>query len=336
LQTELLTADSAGISRAAEIIKAGGLVAMPTETVYGLAADALNPAAVAKIFKAKGRPQDNPLIVHISEFAEWESLTDSLPQNALLLAKCFWPGSLTVILKKSPRGPGIVSAGLDTVAVRLPAHPVARRLIAAAKTPLAAPSANLSGSPSPTKPEHVINDLSGSIEALIDGGDCAVGVESTVLDLTGEVPTLLRPGGVTAEELRETLGRLEISPAVLDRFSGFPPSPGMKYRHYAPKAALTVIHGSREQYISFLCQNAAPGIFALCYSDTLPFTPCPAVSLGDRGDPRQTASRLFTALRELDRAGAQTIYSEAVEPIGFGLAVANRLLRAAGFRRIIL
>ena len=235
MQTEYLNAaeDDGAVARAAQLLREGKLVAIPTETVYGLAADALNGPAVARIFEAKGRPQDNPLIVHIAREADWTPLVKEIPEAAHRLAERFWPGPLTIILEKSGLIPDEVSAGLSTVAVRCPSHPAAQAVIRAAGRPLAAPSANLSGKPSPTTAERVLEDMDGKIEAVLDGGPCAVGVESTVLSLAGAVPRLLRPGGVTAEQLREVLGTVELDAAVTDKLApgAAAASPGMKYKH---------------------------------------------------------------------------------------------------------
>ena len=241
------------IDIAADIIKNGGIVAMPTETVYGLAADALNGEAVAKIFKAKGRPMDNPLIVHISDIKQIDMLVSEFPDKAKKLAEKFWPGPLTIVLPKSDIIPDEVSAGLSTVAIRFPSHPVAHELIAKS-SPIAAPSANLSGSPSPTTVRHVLADMDGRIDAIVDGGDCEVGVESTVITLAEDVPTLLRPGGVTLEQLRAEIGEVKVHPAVLKSLGkGMKASsPGMKYKHYSPKAEVILLRGSEQGFCEYI------------------------------------------------------------------------------------
>ena len=245
MHTMLLKNTNEDLLKAAEILKNGGLVGIPTETVYGLAADALNGQAVSKIFKAKGRPSDNPLIVHISDFEDIKkyNLVKEIPEKAKALAEAFWPGPLTIIMKKSDIIPLEVSAGLDTVAIRLPSHSTAREIIRYADTPLAAPSANLSGSPSPTTAAHVINDLNGRIEAVVDGGDCEVGLESTVITLVGDVPKVLRPGGITFAQLKSVLGEVTIDDAVLNKLAdgAEAASPGMKYKHYSPKANVVLL-----------------------------------------------------------------------------------------------
>ncbi len=322
------------IERAGEILREGGLVAIPTETVYGLAADALNGAAVKKIFAAKGRPADNPLIVHISGLSQLAPLVKEIPEAARKLADAFWPGPLTIILEKSELVPRETSGGLDTVAVRMPRHPAARAVIEAAGVPLAAPSANLSGRPSPTAFAHVREDLNGRVDALLDGGPCDVGVESTVVSLAGGVPRVLRPGGVTLSQLETVLGRVDLDPAVLHRLQegAKASSPGMKYKHYAPKAEVALVDASPEEFAAYV--NERKGGWALCFEEDLPFLEGPAISLGSRYDGGGQARRLFGALLELDEKGAQTAFAHCPSRSGVGLAVYNRLLRAAGFRTV--
>lgn len=326
------------LALAAEILQNGGLCAIPTETVYGLAADALNEEAVANIFKAKGRPQDNPLIVHISDMEMLRPLVQEIPETAKKLAAAYWPGPLTLILNKTRRVPGIVSAGLPTVAVRMPGDPVAREIIRRCGRPLAAPSANTSGRPSPTSAAAVAEDMDGRIEGIVMGQDCAVGVESTVLTLATDPPRLLRPGGVTAEMLRAVIG-----PVVIDRavFASPDPgervaSPGMKYKHYAPKARVTMVQGAAEKYIAFVNQQAQAGVFALCFAEDLPRITIPAVAYGRRGDPATQAKGLFAALRELDARGCKVCYAAAPEREGLSMAVYNRLIRACAFEVMVL
>ncbi len=334
MQTQLLNAnDKKAIQTAAQVLKNGGLVGIPTETVYGLAADALNGAAVARIFEAKGRPMDNPLIVHISEFEQIYPLVKQVPEAAKKLADRFWPGPLTIILPKADIIPDEVSAGLDTVAVRFPSHPVARAIITAAGLPLAAPSANLSGRPSPTTAEHVMNDLSGKIEAVLDGGACGVGVESTVITLATNPPRLLRPGGVTLEQLRSVLGEVEMDSAVLNplKEGARVSSPGMKYKHYSPKADVVILDGSFSAYKSYVNRHNTKGTAALCYNGEDAELVVPAVCYGGEQDYSELARELFDALRKLDEMDAKTVYARCPEPKGVGLAVYNRLIRAAGF-----
>lgn len=358
MRTQTLCAAPEDVARAGKILRAGGVVAIPTETVYGLAANALDPAAVKKIFAAKGRPADNPLIVHITRLEQWPPLVEELPPAALALAEAFWPGPLTIILKKSGIIPMETSGGLDTVGVRCPAHPLARAVIEAAGVPLAAPSANRSGEPSPTDFVHTLGGLRGRVDAVLDGGDCPVGVESTVLSLAGDTPRLLRPGGVTVEDLRQVLGRVEVDPAVTAMLAPGrqAASPGMKYKHYAPKAQLIVVDGSPEDYTAWVNGWAGalsagqrafaaealgprypldelPGrVAALCFDETAPELRVPAVAYGPRYGRGEQARRLFSALYRLDEEGADLVFAQRPSPAGVGLAVYNRLLRAAAFR----
>lgn len=324
------------IPTACKILRNGGLVAIPTETVYGLAANALDGEAVRKIFVAKGRPQDNPLIVHISSLDEIEPLVLKVDPRIYPLAERFWPGPLTVIMKKSELIPDEVSAGLDTVAIRMPSHPVARKIIAKSGLPLAAPSANASGRPSPTKASHVIEDLDGRIDAVVDAGECAVGVESTVITLATNPPTLLRPGGITPEQLESVLGEIQISPAVFEKLreGEKAESPGMKYKHYAPRAQVTVIRGSFEKYKKFVlaCKGK---VCAVCFDgEGSHFENF--VEYGKENDALSQAQHIFDALREVDATGCDSAYVRCPVSDGVGLAVYNRLLRSAAFRVIDL
>ena len=322
------------IDIAADIIKKGGIVAMPTETVYGLAADALNGEAVAKIFKAKGRPMDNPLIVHIADIKQIDMLVAAFPDKAKKLAEKFWPGPLTIVLPKSDIIPDEVSAGLSTVAIRFPSHPVAHELIAKS-SPIAAPSANLSGSPSPTTVRHVLADMDGRIDAIIDGGDCEVGVESTVITLAEDVPTLLRPGGVTLEQLRAEIGEVKVHPAVLKSLGkGMKASsPGMKYKHYSPKAEVILLKGSEQGFCEYIKANSDDKTAVLCYEEEKDSFKNHIV-LGKRDDEAAHAHRLFTCLREADEDGYTRVYAHCPREEGIGLAVYNRILRAAAFNVI--
>ncbi len=333
MKTQILSQDDT--LAATKILKAGGVVAIPTETVYGLAANAFDDAAVKKIFIAKGRPSDNPLIVHISKVDEIYDLVQDFTSEAQKLAETFWPGPLTIILKKSAAISKIVSGGLGSVAVRLPGHPVARKIISKARFPLVAPSANTSGSPSPTSAAHVIADLGGKIDAVVDADTCKVGIESTVVSLCGDVPKILRPGAVTFDQLNQVLGNVKIDDAVLNPLGeGVRPiSPGTKYRHYAPKAKLIILKGDRGAYIDYinklrLDKNAA----ALCYDEDIPYLNVPAIPYGRESDPNLQAERLFGALRAIDKIeNVDTVYARCPSQSGIGLAVYNRLLRAAGF-----
>ena len=320
---------------AADILRRGGLVAIPTETVYGLAADALNGRAVRKIFEAKGRPMDNPLIVHIADIKDWAALVTHIPEKARALAAAYWPGPLTMILPHAPCIPDEVNAGLATVAVRFPAHPVARDLIRLTGRPLAAPSANRSGKPSTTTAAHVLHDMDGRIEAILDGGPCEVGVESTIVDLTGERPRLLRPGGVTPEELRALLGELDIDRAVLGQIANdaVVRAPGMKYKHYAPSAEVYIISGSSEAAARYIRRRFGPGDAVLCFAEELPlYDGCNPTAYGSENDVRTLSAGLFAALRDLDRPDIRTIYARCPEGGGVAYAVGNRLKKAAAFR----
>lgn len=327
---------------AAQAIKAGKLVAFPTETVYGLGANALDEKAVEKIFEAKGRPSDNPLIVHIDSEKAVEYLVKDRPPCASILMERFWPGPLTLIMEKGDAIPEIITAGLDTVAVRMPAHPIALSLIRLSGLPIAAPSANTSGRPSPTAAKHVVEDLSGKVDIIIDGGSTAVGLESTVLDITVEPPVILRPGGVTPAELEQVLGYgVAIDPVLLQN-AGMdvkPRSPGMKYRHYSPRAEVVIIEGVPERVAAkineMLRQYEAKGIAAgvLATDQTRGLYPpgITVISMGDRDDPRSIAANLFEALRKFDDTRVRLILAEAVDNTGLGLAVMNRMSKAAGY-----
>ncbi len=334
-KTVLLTAEE--VDQAAAIIRKGGLVAMPTETVYGLAADALNGQAVANIFRAKGRPMDNPLIVHIAAAEQIMPLVRYFPPKAQKLAEMFWPGPLTMILPKADIIPEEVSAGLDTVAVRCPANETARRLIQLS-APLAAPSANLSGSPSPTTAAHVWQDMNGRIDAILDGGDCQVGVESTVVTLATEPPRLLRPGGVTLEQLREVLEDVVLDDAVLHPLAKGQQaaSPGMKYKHYAPKANVILLEGSEAAFLQYVNAHADDKTAVLCYEEEQTELSLPYLVLGKAADYREQANRLFALLRQADERGYTTLYAHCPPTEGVGLAVYNRIIRAAGFEVISL
>jgi len=326
MRTVVLKADEPAVRRAAEVIRAGGLVAFPTETVYGLGADALSDSAVARIFEAKERPRGNPLIVHLAGVAALESVAARVPPRARDAAERFWPGPLTLVLPRADRVPLITTGGLQTVAARVPSHPVALALIEASARPIAAPSANRSGRPSPTRAEHVREDLDGRIELILDGGPTSVGVESTVLDMTTEPPTLLRPGGVTLEQLRDCLG--EVAVLAGDDEEAVGRSPGLRYRHYAPRAQVIVIKpGAGEREVAPWLDAGRP--VALMVQRP--------VSLDHRGltvkimpaDLGAYARDLFSALRELDATGVEGIFVEAVPPEGLGLTIMDRLLRAS-------
>ena len=322
------------LSSAASLLRDGQVVAIPTETVYGLAADATNPDAVRKIFEAKGRPADNPLIVHISEMSELAPLVREIPDKVGAMADAFWPGPLTMIMYKSDLIPSVTSGGLDTVAVRMPENKYARDIIKACGLPLAAPSANISGSPSPTNAKYVYEDMNGRIPLIIDGGPCSIGVESTVISFTGERPRLLRPGKISPEEIRDLIGDIEIDDAVLHKLgeNETASSPGMKYKHYAPKADITVVKGSLDKFITFTQDKDC---FVLCFEGEEKYFKN-AVTFGRADDGLSEAGRIFDALRELDEKGAKTVYARCPSTKGVGLAVYNRLIRSAGFKIIDL
>lgn len=322
------------LSEAARILKSGGLVAIPTETVYGLAANALDGEAVKKIYKAKGRPSDNPLIVHISNMEELGQLVDEIPEKVKIMAEKFWPGPLTMIMKKSGLIPDVTSGGLDTVAVRMPENKYARAIIKACGLPLAAPSANLSGSPSPTNAKYVYDDMNGRIPLIIDGGRSKIGVESTVITFADEIPAVLRPGAVTVEEIRNLIGEIRVDGAVLHKLKegGKASSPGMKYKHYAPRADITILKGSLEKFIEY---TKGKDFFALVFEGEETYFEN-AVTYGKPLDGISEANRLFDALRELDEKGAEKVYARCPEISGIGLAVYNRLIRSAGFKIIEL
>lgn len=334
METKRLNREQADIAGA--ILRNGGLVAIPTETVYGLAADAYNGDAVARIFAAKGRPMDNPLIVHISKLSQLEELVAYVPSALYDLADAFWPGPLTIILPKSERIPDEVSAGLDTVAVRMPSHPVARAVIDAAGTPLAAPSANTSGKPSPTTAEHVRDDLDGRIDAIVDGGPCEVGVESTVLTLCGRVPRILRPGRVTPDDLSEVLGEVEVDDAVLGQLKEgqVAASPGMKYKHYSPNAEVYIVRGPIDRFADFVNAQDPDSTLALVFTGEEDAVHCRTLPFGEKDDELAHAVYLFDDLRRADDLGVKNVYVRCPSYDGVGLAVMNRLLRAAEFRFI--
>ncbi len=333
--TKLLTSSDDDIREAAEIIKNGGIVGMPTETVYGLAANAEDPDAVEKIFAAKGRPQDNPLIVHLADFSHTKDFVKDIPDIASIMAERFCPGPLTMIFPKKDRIPDITSAGLDTVGIRIPAHKAARKLIEYSGKAIAAPSANLSGSPSPTTAEHVMKDMDGKIPAVIDGGSCPVGVESTVISFENGKIRILRPGFISAEELSE-FGEIIIDKHITSAADDNEKvrSPGMKYKHYSPKANVTVIDGDREKYIGFVNSHTGSNIYAMPFDSDEQLCTIPAVPYGDTSE--EQAARLFAVLRKFDEIGAEQVYARCPSMDGVGLAVYNRLLRAAGFEVIKL
>ena len=335
MKTLMLSAEKReDVALAAKLIREGGLVAIPTETVYGLGANGLDAGAVLHIFEAKGRPQDNPLILHISEPREMENICHDIPQAAWLLAERFWPGPLTMVLPVRDNVPKRTTAGLDTVAVRCPKTAATRELIRLAGVPVAAPSANRSGKPSTTTAAHVLHDMDGRIDAILDGGACEVGVESTIVDLTGERPRLLRPGGVTPEELKALLGVLDIDRAVLGQIANdaVVRAPGMKYKHYAPAAEVIIVSGSSEAAARYIRRHFGDGDATLCFAEELPlYDGCNPTAYGRLDAPQTLSAGLFAALRDLDRPEIRTIYARCPEGGGLAYAIGNRLKKAAGF-----
>lgn len=329
--------DSDQLAAAAEMLREGKLVVIPTETVYGLAANALDPNASKAIYAAKGRPSDNPLIVHIAETEDARRLAAALPDKFFELAERFWPGPMTLVLPKSDAVPLETTGGISTVAIRMPSHPVARELIRRCGLPLAAPSANLSGSPSPTCAEHCIDDLFGRVDAIVDAGDCEVGVESTVVTLCESPPKILRPGAVTLAQLREILPDIELDSGVFSSVAPetAPASPGMKYKHYAPKARVILVSGTPERFREFVeTRERDCGVLCLAGDDV--GLDRRSVIYGKAGDEKSQAHELFGALRKLDSAGMTVVYARISDGSGIGQAVKNRLLRAAAFEQITL
>ena len=331
------------ICQAAEIIRQGGLVAFPTETVYGLGADAKNPKAAAKIYAAKGRPSDNPLIVHIARFEDLFQIVETLPEQAKVLADRFWPGPLTMIFKKNQNIPYETTGGLDTVAIRMPNHPVALALIRESGCMIAAPSANASGRPSPTLAEHVKEDLEGKIPLILDGGEVGIGIESTIIDLTEEVPMILRPGYITKQMLEREIGTVKIDPGILQQDSlARPKAPGMKYRHYAPKAELIIVDGDRTDVIEKInaltaeMQACGRSVGVIGTDETKIYYHGDLVlSIGSRADEDVIAKHLYRILREFDAGNVNVIYSECFHTPNIGQAIMNRLLKAAGHHVLI-
>lgn len=334
--------DQEAIARAGEILKRGGLVAFPTETVYGLGGDALNENSSRLIYAAKGRPSDNPLIVHITNMEALKKIVTEIPPAARKLAERYWPGPLTMIFHKSSAVPLATTGGLDTVAVRMPSHKTARAMIDAAGGYIAAPSANRSGRPSPTVARYVIEDLDGLVDMIIDGGEVNIGLESTIIDLTGEIPTILRPGYVTQDMLTETLGLVDVDRTILDANSRqAPKAPGMKYRHYAPKGNLSIVEGEPERVVSYINERisalqkegrktgviATDETVARYHGDDIK-------SVGSRRDEEVIARHLFRILREFDDDNVEVMFTESFETAGIGQAIMNRLLKAAGHQVI--
>ncbi len=331
--------DAGQIAAAAKILRCGGVVAIPTETVYGLGANGLDAEAVKKIFEAKGRPSDNPLILHVADEKWLTRFCEDIPEEAFELAERFWPGPLTIVLKRRAVVPDIVTAGLKTVGVRCPKHEITNAVIRTADVPIAAPSANLSGKPSTTSFVHVFRDMNGRIDAIIDGGECEVGLESTIVDLTVNPPRLLRPGGVTVEELRGVLGEIQIDEAVQRLMSEgeTAKAPGMKYRHYAPKAPIVVVSGDPELSAKYIKRRISEKTGVLCFDEFAGmFGGAVAIPFGSFEDLKIQAERLFDSLRCFDDTDVTEIYAQCPPEEGLGLAIANRLKKAAGFNVVDL
>lgn len=337
-------ADPQVLARAGQIIRGGGLVVFPTETVYGLGGDALNPASCEKIYAAKGRPSDNPLIVHIAEMEALSRIVRRIPEAAYLLAERYWPGPLTMIFEKTDLVPRQTTGGLGTVAVRMPSDPIARALIMASGGYIAAPSANRSGRPSPTLARYVVEDMDGRVDMIIDGGQALIGLESTIVDLTGDRPVILRPGYITQEMLNAVLESVETDSGVKGGDCGQPPrAPGMKYRHYAPRGSLVIVEGQAQETAAYINERLArekergkkTGVIAT--DETAGRYRADSIkSVGRRADEEQIARELFRILREFDDEGTQVICAESFGEDGLGAAIMNRLLKAAGHQVVRL
>lgn len=336
MDTLMLSASEDDIIAAAELLKKSEVVAIPTETVYGLAANAYDEAAVRKIFAAKGRPCDNPLIVHISDLDMIKDIASKVPKLAMKCAERFWPGPLTMIMPKSDRIPLVTSGGLDTVGIRFPSDECAHRIIEKCGFPLAAPSANLSGSPSPTNAKRVFEDMNGRIAAIVDGGESEVGVESTVIAFENEGIRILRPGKIAYEDLKAVTDNVFIDHGVLERVAEGEKvrSPGMKYKHYAPKAEVVLLDGTAEEFRDYVKENSADGYFCLVFSDKEAVDGVPYLTYGESAD--EQAHWLFERLRQFDGMGAKKVFAHCPSQDGVGLAVYNRILRSAGFNVIEL
>ncbi len=343
IKTDADNIDMPAIRKAGRIIRSGGLVAFPTETVYGLGGDALNAGSSAKIYEAKGRPSDNPLIVHIAQYDSIYRIAQYIPPAAEKLAKKYWPGPLTIILKKKPVVPDETTGNLPTVAVRFPSHPVAQLLIREAGGYIAAPSANISGRPSPTTGEHVAADMDGRIDMIIDSGPCSIGLESTIIDFTGDTPMMLRPGYVSQQMLEDVIGSVEKDPAVFGEAAPGvkPKAPGMKYRHYAPKGTLTIVCGDKADVVDHINERTAgkgPSVrtAVLCRTENISCYPGAdlVIDMGDDKNEEMIAARLYESLRRCDEENIDEIYSEEFDTPGLGLAIMNRLIKAAGHNMI--
>lgn len=339
METKLLKPNKESIELACKLLQDGEVVGVPTETVYGLAGDSRNGEAIKKIFKAKGRPADNPLIVHISNLDMLKGVVRYVSDDAKKLMDSFWPGPLTIIMPKGNEICNETCAGLDSVGVRMPSNPIAHEIIEKSKVPFSAPSANISGKPSPTNATDVFVDMNGRIPLIIDGGECDAGVESTVISTLTDTPIILRPGVITKEMIEKVLGKkVEIAKAVTEGVKKDEKvlSPGMKYKHYAPNADVIILKGSLEKYAKYVNEHKENGTFALCFDDEQQYLDVPAISYGHITNPKEQAHELFTALRKLDKQNAKIVYARCPEMTGVSLAVYNRLIRSAGFKIIDL
>ena len=337
MKTKLLKVNETSIALACELLKKGEVVAVPTETVYGLAGDSSNEGAIKKIFEAKGRPSDNPLIVHIASLDMLDGVVSEFNDDARKLAGAFWPGPLTIIMPKGEKICSATTAGLDSVGVRMPANEIARKIIKLSGVAFSAPSANLTGKPSPTTAKDVYVDMNGRIPLIIDGGDCDAGVESTVISILENTPVILRPGIITKEDIEEVLKKeVLLAKGVTAGISNDEPvlSPGMKYKHYAPNAKVTLIKSTLDKFIDFVNAHKTEKSFVMCFDGEEHLMPASAISYGKKGDAKSQAHKLFSTLRELDKRGAKEVFVRCPEMTGVSLAVYNRLIRSAGFNVI--
>lgn len=339
MNTQILKPTQSAINLACELLKQGEVVGVPTETVYGLAGDATNPTAIKKIFEAKGRPADNPLIVHISNLKQLNGIVTTISKDAKLLMQHFWPGPLTIIMPKGDKVCNETCAGLDSVGVRMPSNEIAREIIEKSNTPFAAPSANLSGKPSPTNANDVFEDMNGRIPLIIDGGESDAGVESTVISVLDTTPVILRPGIITKEQIEAVLSKdvliaSEVTKGVTDDKKVL--SPGMKYKHYSPNAEIIILRGNLTQFAEYVDKHKQENTFALCYDEEQQFLTVPTICYGNANEPETQAHNLFSALRQLDKQNAKIVYARCPEISGVSLAVYNRLIRSAGFKIIDL
>lgn len=337
METKILKPTNDAIDEACKLLQAGEIVAVPTETVYGLAGDSRNGEAIKKIFMAKGRPADNPLIVHISNMKMLDGIVREVPEDAKLLAEHFWPGPLTIIMQKGNKICDETCAGLDSVGVRMPSNPIAHEIIEKSGVPFSAPSANLSGKPSPTNAKDVFVDMNGRIPLIIDGGECQAGVESTVISVLTNTPTILRPGVITKEMISKVLNKeVVVAKAVTEGVKKDEKvlSPGMKYKHYAPKAEVTILKGTIESFVKFVEAHKTPNTFVLCFDGEEHLFSIPAISYGKQDDATSQAHKLFSSLRKLDETNAKQVFARCPETTGVALAVYNRLIRSAGFKII--